>query len=279
MKLKLSYIIIVIAILVSQASVFGQNTSIKLVEANSQRAMPYANVALFKLDGELYKGLTTDGNGVARFDLNEMVNYTVSFVGFETAEGQISKGQQITLEMVEEYGMLDAIVVTGQYGPKKADQSIYKIDVVGSEQMEQRGVNTLGEALANEVGLRVSSNPATGTTIELQGMSGENVKFLIDGVPIVGRVDGDIDLSQINMDNVDHIEIVQGPMSVVYGTSAIAGVINIITKKNTLKRNVVKVNGYADNKNTYKFGIYASVIRGKNTVTVSGNSRGGGRCR
>ncbi len=101
-------------------------------------------------------------------------------------------------------------------------------------------------------------------------MGGENVKYLIDGVPIVGRVDGNVDLSQINMDNVDHIEIVQGPMSVVYGTSALAGVINIITKQNTTNRNFVKANTYIDNKGNYNFGAYGSIIRGRSTFALSG---------
>ena len=209
MKLKLSYTITILIVIVCQVNVFGQNTSIRLIESNSQKAMPYANVALYRLDGELYKGLTTDANGVANFDLNERVDYKVSFVGFESIEGQIGKGEHITLEMVEQYDMLDAIVVTGQYGPKKADQSIYKIDVVDSKQMEERGVNNLAEALSQETFIRLTNDPSTGTSLEMQGMGGENVKYLIDGVPIVGRVAGDIDLSQINMNNVDHIEIVQ----------------------------------------------------------------------
>ncbi len=271
MKLKISYIIIIIVGVFSQHNVFAQNTSIKLIESNSQKVMPYANVALYRTDGELYKGLTTDGNGVARFDLNERVNYIVSFVGFESLEGQIGKGEQVTLEMVEEYDMLDPIVVTGQYGPKKADQSIYKINVVDSRQMQQRGVNNLAEALSQETFIRLTNDPSTGTSLELQGMGGENVKYLIDGVPIIGRVAGDIDLSQINMDNVDHIEIVQGPMSVVYGTSALAGVINIITKKNSTNRNLLKLTSYIDNKKHYNFGVYGSVIRGKNTFTLAGN--------
>ena len=84
------------------------------------------------------------------------------------------------------------------------------------------------------------------------GSEEAEVEDLIDGVPIVGRVDGNIDLSQINMENVDHIEIVKGPMSVVYGTSALAGVINIITKKNTKDKYVVKANSYVDNNNKYR---------------------------
>ena len=106
--------------------------------------------------------------------------------------------------------------------------------------MQERGVNNLAEALSNETSIRLTVDPSTGTSIELQGMGGENIKYLIDGVPVVGRVRGDIDLEQINMENVDHIEIVKGPMSVQYGTSAIAGVVNIITKQNSYFRNLAK---------------------------------------
>jgi outer membrane receptor for ferrienterochelin and colicins len=267
--MKFSYIIL--HLLFSQAVVFGQNTSIKLKNSSTGATMPYANVGLYRLNGDLLKGLATDGNGVANFDLNERANYKISFVGFENLEGQISKGEHITLEMVAQYDMLDAVVVTGQYGPEKADKSIYKIDVVGSLEMEQRGVNNLAEALSQQTFIRLTNDPSTGASLEIQGLGGENVKYLIDGVPIVGRVGGDIDLSQIIMDNVDHIEIVQGPMSVVYGTSALAGVINIITKKNVTNKNILKLNSYIDNKNNYNFGFYGSVIRKKNTFSASGN--------
>jgi len=272
MKFKFGIIVVSLVLAFSfQVSIYGQNTSIKVIDEISQNGIPFANVTLYKIDGELIKGLITDGNGLANFNLNQRANYKVSFLGFESMEGQISQNEHITLEMIEQYDMLDDVVVTGQYEAKKADQSIYKIDVVNSREMQQRGVNNLAEALSQETFIRLTTDPATGTSLEMQGMGGENVKYLIDGVPIVGRVAGDIDLSQINMDNVDHIEIVQGPMSVVYGTSALAGVINIITKKNTTKKNFLKLNGYADTKTNYNFGLFGSIIRGKNTFTLSGN--------
>jgi len=272
MKLKFNHIAFFLFFaFILQINVFGQNTSITVIDQNSEKGISFANVTLYKMNGELLRGLTSDNNGIAKFDLNQLSNYKVSFMGFESIEGQINKGEHITLELIEQFDMLDDVVVTGQYAPKKADQSIYKIDVVNSIQMQQRGVNNLAEALSQETFIRLTTDPSTGTSIELQGMGGENVKYLIDGVPIIGRVAGDIDLSQINMDNVDHVEIVQGPMSVVYGTSALAGVINIITKKNTTNKNILKLNGYIDNKNNYNFGFYGSTIKGRNTITVSGN--------
>ena len=63
------------------------------------------------------------------------------------------------------------------------------------------------------------------------GMSGQNVKVLIDGIPLVDRGATKQSLSQIDVNNIERIEVVEGPMSVTYGTDALAGVINIITKK------------------------------------------------
>ncbi len=271
MNFQGSRVFIVLWILFVSNALLAQNTSITVVNANTQEKISFAEIILNKTDGSFIKGITTDANGIARFNLDQRAQYQITFMGFETREGSINPGEHLTLELSEQYDLLDDVVVTGQYAPKKADQSIYKIDVVDSRQMEQRGVNNLAEALSQETNIRLKTDPATGTSIELQGMGGENVKYLIDGVPIVGRVGGDVDLSQINMDNVDHVEIVQGPMSVVYGTSALAGVINIITKKNTSNRNILKVNGYADTKKNYNLGFYGSMIRGKHTLTLSGS--------
>ena len=169
MKFPDNISLLVLSLFIS-VSTFAQNTSIKLVNSNTEEALPYANVALYNLDGSLYKGFTTDNRGIVRFDLSQQVTFQISFVGFEMLEGQIGQGEQITLEMIEEFDMLDAIVVTGQYGPRKADQSIYKIDVVDDKQMQQRGVNNLAEALSQETFIRLVTDPSTGTSLEMQGM-------------------------------------------------------------------------------------------------------------
>jgi outer membrane receptor for ferrienterochelin and colicins len=72
-----------------------------------------------------------------------------------------------------------------------------------------------------------------GSNLSLQGLAGQNVKVLIDGVPMVGRqgTSNEININQVNVQSIERIEIVEGPMSVVYGADALAGVINIITKK------------------------------------------------
>jgi outer membrane receptor for ferrienterochelin and colicins len=131
--------------------------------------------------------------------------------------------------------------------------------------------NDLAELLSNELNIKINNDPSTGSSLELFGISGENIKILIDGVPVIGRLDGNIDLSQINLDNVEHIEIVEGPMSVSYGSNALGGVINIITKENKYAKFASNIKTYYENVGQYNVSGDIS-FKGKNSgYTVSGS--------
>lgn len=130
---------------------------------------------------------------------------------------------------------LNPVVVTGQFLPTRKDRSIYSVKVLSREQIHQRAANTLGDLLKNELNIRMTQDATLGTGMSLAGLSGEHIKFLIDGIPVIGRMNGSIDLSQLTLQQVDHIEIIEGPMSVAYGSNALAGVINIITLKSARK--------------------------------------------
>ncbi|MDL2320536.1 TonB-dependent receptor [Alistipes sp. OttesenSCG-928-B03] len=136
------------------------------------------------------------------------------------------------ITIVEDIKSLEQVVVTGQFSPQSLHNSVYKVRVIGSRQIEQKAANDVQSLLNTEIGVRLSNDMALGETdFELMGMSGNNVKVLIDGVPMVDRGSNKQSLSQIDVNSVERVEIVEGPMSVVYGTDALAGVINIITKK------------------------------------------------
>lgn len=127
---------------------------------------------------------------------------------------------------------LNDVVVTGQYAPQSVKNSVYRVRTVSRERIQLRGATDVLGVLGNELGLRLSNDGALGETdVELMGMSGQSVKILLDGVPIVDRGSARQSLSQIDVNSIERIEIVEGPMSVVYGTDALAGVINIITRK------------------------------------------------
>ncbi len=130
---------------------------------------------------------------------------------------------------------LEEVVVTGQYEPQSANRSVYKVRTIPLERIQARGAVRLQDVLNTELNIRFSQDLAVGgSNISMQGLAGQNVKVLIDGVPMVGRqgTSNEININQINVNSIERIEIVEGPMSVVYGADALAGVINIITKKN-----------------------------------------------
>lgn len=252
-------------------NVLAQKTVVKIIDDHTSEPCIYSTVALYSLENEYLDGGITDERGEIEFDLTRKVRIDVFFVGYEDYSDTLLPGENMTIRLKTDFIHVEPVVITGQYQPKPVDKSIYKINVLDAQTLRERGVNNLAEALSNETNIRLKVDPSLGTSIEMLGMGGENIKYLVDGIPLVGRVGGDIDLLQIDLSNIDHIEIVQGPMSVQYGTNAIAGVVNIITKKNYYFRNLMKTNAYADNKGTYDFGLLGSVIRGKHTFTLSGN--------
>ncbi len=126
---------------------------------------------------------------------------------------------------------LDNVVVTAQYAPTDVRQAVHDIKVINQETITRRGAQNLEQLLQQEVNLRISQDLVLGSSLNILGISGQNVKILIDGVPMIGRQGGDIDLGQINLQDIERVEIVEGPLSVSYGTDALGGVINLITKK------------------------------------------------
>lgn len=128
---------------------------------------------------------------------------------------------------------LSELIVTGQYKPQSIKNSVYQVRVINSERIRSSGAASVQQVLNTQLGFRFSNDKALGVSdVSLMGMSGRNVKILLDGVPMLDRGDSRESLNQIDVNSIERIEIVEGPMSVSYGSDALAGVINIITKKN-----------------------------------------------
>lgn len=131
---------------------------------------------------------------------------------------------------------LSEVVVTGQYSPQSVKQSVYQVRVISKEQIQRQAPASLQNILNTQLNIRFSQDVATGgADITMLGLSGQNVKILIDGVPVTGRqgTSNEININQLEVNTIERIEIIEGPMSVIYGADALAGVINIITKKNS----------------------------------------------
>ena len=162
------------------------------------------------------------------------VFFTVLFTGFFlpvflTAQDNTADTTAWSVEM-------DDVVVTAQFAPTHSRNAVHKVRTIDLATIQNRGISDLEKLLEHELNIRINQDMILGSSINLQGMSGQNVKVMIDGVPVIGRVGDNIDISQISLHQADRIEIIEGPLSVNYGTDALGGVINIITKKSQLDR-------------------------------------------
>ena len=188
--------------------------------------------------------LVSDLNGNFTTSLEPPFDVEIRYLGFQTLSTKITKSGQV-LRLRSEEILLDDVVVTGQFSPQSARNSVYKVQSIGADRIAAQNANSLHDILSNELNVRIGRDNATGRSgISLQGLSGQYVKVLIDGIPAVGKggVSNDIDLAQFDVQNIERIEIVQGPMAVNYGADALAGVINIITKKDIESKIEVGVN-------------------------------------
>lgn len=145
----------------------------------------------------------------------------------------------------------DEMVVTGQMQQTSISDAVQNVRIINSKKIEQMGAQNLTQLFKNELNIQLSTDAILGSGMSLQGISGENVKILVDGVPIIGRLNGTVDLDQINIQNVEKIEIIEGPLSVNYGSDALAGTINIITKKNQSNLLSGKAYAYYESNGTY----------------------------
>lgn len=123
---------------------------------------------------------------------------------------------------------LKEVVVTGTRTAKSLQQVPIPITRITSEEIKNRGLVRLNEVLSEQTGINILDDPH-GQGIQIQGFDPAYTLILIDGLPLIGRSTGILELSRITTNNIDRIEIVKGPTSSLYGSEAMAGVVNIIT--------------------------------------------------
>ncbi len=127
---------------------------------------------------------------------------------------------------------LSTIVVTGTRSEKTLDETPVPTEVVDAKEIARTQARTLKDALENVPGLQLTEiHGKSGFTVAMQGMTSDQVLVLIDGLPISASTGSSIDVSQYLLTEVDHIEVVKGASSAQYGSSAMGGVINVITRR------------------------------------------------
>ena len=152
---------------------------------------------------------------------------------------QVPKGLQDSSKTPLKELLIDQVVVTGQYRPQSINQSIYRVEVIDKHIIENMAVSNVAELLKQQINIDVENQSGIGRSkIRVLGLNSQYSKILMDNIPIAGdeNMGSDVDLSTISMDDVERVEIVRGAMGVEYGANAIAGVINIITKRRANKK-------------------------------------------
>ncbi len=245
-----------------------------IYSAKDSLRIPFASLLI--KNNQLSYGKTSNDQGIIdlqQFNDTTIYNLTIQCFGFEKYSRQLSGKEINNLQKIylkPSNINLDEVVITAQYEPTIAEQSVQKIKVIDKEKIRQMGAVNLRDVLSNQLNVRLQQDNVLGSAMTLQGISGENVKFLIDGVPMIGRLNGNIDLSQINMNNVERVEFIEGPLSVQYGTNALAGTINIITKKTALKKFSVGATSHYESIGTYNFTGDAGFSYRKHNLQISG---------
>ncbi len=263
--------IILTALLIAGTTVWGQKQQITILDKADNGPIPYANVCWEEIQGQKKKGHSvTNHEGKAEFSTSQTVKLAISCVGYKTYTDTLRLSDEHTLFLAEDIFSLDQVVVTGEVKPMPVDSSIYKVKLITADKIQKTGSVNLGELLIAEPNIRMSTDLVLGSQIEMLGMSGQNVKIMIDGVPVIGRLDGNVDLSQINLANISQVEVIEGPMSVVYGNNALAGTINLITKENKHYKTSIQANAYAENIGRYAGNAYASQKTGRHYFNIDG---------
>lgn len=265
-------------------AVAGQaQVAVTVRDAATQEAVPYAHVA--------WHALATSARGVAVADTEgkcvlsttapdmfDGVALRIDFIGYTPLLDTLRtmEARVFQLRRSERFN-LDELVVTGQYKPTRADRAVQRMHVVNAEKVQRMAAQNLGDVLGQELNMRLSQDNVLGTSLSMRGLGGENVKVLVDGVPVIGRQDGNLDLAQIDLTGIDRVEILEGPLSVNYGTNALAGTINLITRKNSGNTSSLKAIAYAEQLGRLNLSVAAGKRFGKSDLllTVGRNFFGG----
>ncbi len=126
---------------------------------------------------------------------------------------------------------IQAVVISATRTEKAVEDIASPITVIDAKEIQQTGFSKLNELLSEQAGVSLTEDHGTG--IQIQGFDPEYTMILIDSEPLIGRTAGTLNLKRISLRNIERIEIIKGGSSCMYGSEAMAGAVNIITKKPT----------------------------------------------
>ncbi|MDR2980368.1 MAG: TonB-dependent receptor [Bacteroidales bacterium] len=203
----------------------------------------------------------SDESGFFKLTLSNPGTYDIRFslVGYEIRDEKITLTKDTAINIVLQVDAmnLNQVTITATRTPKLLKEVPVMTRVITSSEIQKISAATVKDLLEMELpGLEFVRQMDGQTVINMQGMGGNYVLFLIDGERIAGETLNNIDYNRLNVQNIERIEIVKGSASTLYGSNAIGGVVNIITK-NVNNPWQVNVNGYYGIHNEQRYGLSA----------------------
>ncbi|MEH6679763.1 MAG: TonB-dependent receptor [Sediminicola sp.] len=214
-------------------ALFSQNGQVqgKVTDRNGSPVL--ASITIL---GSTYGG-ATDGNGEYRTSIPTGVHILrCSAIGFQPQERQIEVTSQetftIDFRLQEDVMDLEQVVVTGTRTEKRRTDSPVIVNLISSKTLDKVVATNLSEGLRFQPGLRVETDCQTCnyTQLRMNGLQGGYSQILINGRPIFSPLTGLYGLEQLPVNLIERIEVVRGGVSALYGSSAIGGTVNVITK-------------------------------------------------
>ncbi len=171
--------------------------------------------------------------------IKRIILTTVALLTWSATFSQIHKMERSDSSMMSRTYTLNPVVVTGSGHHQRLKSTATPVHVLSSQEIKEQGITTFDGALTRMMP-QVSMAPnSMGTFLRLNGLGNKYILILINGQKLSGDISNNVDLNRINMARVKRIEVLDGAASSLYGSDAIAGVINIITDQPT--RDLVSV--------------------------------------
>jgi len=199
------------------------------------RHLPFINIVV--RDTRL--GTSTDASGhfkLANLPLGRQV-IVIQGMGFKRAEREVymepGKSVQLFVELDPDAMNLEQVVITGTRTPHFIKDVPVRTEVLTARAIENKNAHTLYDALEGVPGVRVENQcqSCNFTMIRMHGLGAEHTQVLVDGLPLYSGLAGVYGLQQMSTLDIDRVEVVKGAGSALYGSSAVAGAINLVSKE------------------------------------------------